>query len=342
MVTAVAFRYSHTIGRYALGGPGYINPVDVAIGPDGNLYVLSRGHHELSDGLETKRVTVCSPDGDYLREFLKGGTEDGDLLWPSAIALDGDGNIYISDEALQRISVYDNAGQFMAKWGVKGAGDGQFDRPAGMVFDGDGNLLVTDGLNNRVQRYTKEGKFLGGWGKGGRGNGELNIPWGIDVDKDGNVYVADWRNDRIQKFTANGGHLASYGSSGQGDGQFNRPSSVAVDGEGLVYIADRGNERVQVLGPDGSFIGKLRGEGGWSKLAMEWFNSSNLDLRAEWENANLEPELDSAPTDFPRYESASVIKYFWGPTSVKVDDQGRFYVVESCRHRIQAYQKGST
>jgi len=59
----------------------------------------------------------------------------------------------------------------------------------------------------------------------------------------------------------------------------------------------------------------------------------------ERRKANLEPELSLSPIDDLREESASIEKFFWGPISVKVDDQGRLYVVESCRHRIQVYRK---
>ena len=341
MVTASAIQYSHSVGCYALRGPGFINPVDLALGPNEVIYVLSRGHNELAENLRTKRVTMCNVSGDYLGEFATGGTEDGDLMWPSSIATGRDGNIYISDEALQRISILDKQGGFLNKWGVKGSGDGEFNRPAGIAFDREGNLLVVDGLNNRIQRYTKEGRFVGGWGRQGTGAGEFNIPWGIAVDRADNVYVADWRNDRIQKFDADGKCLASWGTSGQGDGQFNRPSGVALDREGNIYVADRGNERVQVLGPDGRFLTKVRGESGWSKWATEWFDTSNEDLRAEWNKADLEPELDPGPSDLLDYQSASTMKLFWGPTAVKVDAQGRLYVLESCRHRIQVYRTGA-
>ena len=333
------FRYSHTVGCYALRGPGFLSPVDMAIGQDGIFYVLSRGHGELPRGGRNKRITMCNLEGDYLGEFSHGGTEDGEMLWPTSIAIDKDYNIYFSDEALQRITVLNRKGEFLSKWGVEGSGDGEFNRPASIAFDGDDNLLVVDGLNHRVQRYTKGGKFLGGWGRQGADNGEFSFPWGIAIDQQGDVYVADWRNDRIQKFDADGDHLVTFGTPGGGDGEFHRPSGVATDREGNVYVADRGNERVQVLGPDGQFIAKFRGESGFSKLAMDWFDGSNVDLKAEWFNANLEPELDEAPNDFLAYESGSIVKLFWAPTAVQVDDQGRFYVVETLRDRIQVYER---
>jgi DNA-binding beta-propeller fold protein YncE len=337
-LTQNLFSYSHTIGFYAQNGRGFNNPVDVAQGRDGVLYVLNRAGSDVEVRMLYKRVTMCTLEEDYLGEFSSGGTADGQLMWPVAIATDAEGNVYISDEALQRISIFDAQGRFLGKWGVKGSDPGMFDRPAGIAFDQDQHLLVVDGLNNRIQRYTKDGRFLGQWGRGGRGPGELNLPWGIAVDRSGAVYVADWRNDRIEKFDAQGGFLASYGTSGRGDGEFSRPSGVAVDVEGNIYIADWGNERVQVLSPDGGFLAKLRGESGLSQWGESYFIANQDELK-ERQQANLEPELNLSPTDDLREESASIEKLFWGPISVKVDDQGRLYVVESCRHRMQVYRK---
>jgi DNA-binding beta-propeller fold protein YncE len=325
------------MGFYAQNGRGFNNPVDVALGHDGVLYVLNRAGSDIELRMPYKRVTMCTLDEDYLGEFSSGGTDDGQLMWPAAIATDANGNLYISDEALHRISIFDTQGRFLAKWGVKGNGVGMFDRPAGIAFDLEQHLLVVDGLNNRIQRYTTDGRFLGQWGQGGHGPGELNLPWGIAVDRVGDVYVADWRNDRLQKFDAQGRFLASYGTTGRGDGAFSRPAGVAVDAEGTIYVADWGNERVQMLSPDGGFLAKLRGEAGVSKWGESYF-ISNQDEREERQKANLEPELNLSPSDDLCEESASIEKFFWGPTAVKVDDQRRLYVVDSCRHRIQVYR----
>ncbi|HEX2278683.1 MAG TPA: NHL repeat-containing protein, partial [Candidatus Tectomicrobia bacterium] len=227
-----------------------------------------------------------------------------------------------------------------SQWGAKGSGAGEFDRPAGIAFDAEQHLLVVDGRNHRIQRYTKDGRFLGQWGSRGRGPGEFNLPWGIAVDRSGAVYVADWRNDRVQKFDPAGKFLAAYGTPGRGDGEFRRPAGVAVDAEGNIYVADWGNERVQVLAPDGSFVAKFRGEAGLSKWGESYF-IANQDELEERRKADLEPKLDLSPGDDLRQESANVEKFFWGPTAVKVDDQGRVYVVDSCRHRIQVYRKNA-
>jgi DNA-binding beta-propeller fold protein YncE len=332
------YHYSQTVGFYAQVGRGFNNPVDMALGRDGVLYVLNRAGSDIELRMPYKRVTMCTLDETYLGQFSSGGTEDGQLMWPVAIAIDAEDHIYISDEALQRISIFDQHGRFLGRWGVEGAGAGAFDRPAGIAFDHDQHLLVVDSLNHRVQRYTKDGRFLGQWGTGGRGPGELNFPWGITVDRAGDVYVADWRNDRLQKFDGQGRFLASYGTSGRGDGEFSRPAGVAVDRQGHIYVADWGNQRLQVLAPDGGFLAKFRGEAGLSKWGESYFIANQDELEAR-QKADLEPDLSLSPTDDPREESASTEKFFWGPTAVKLDEQGGIYVVDSCRHRIQVYRQ---
>lgn len=330
------YRYSHTIGFYGLGGRGFNNPVDVVIGQSGRLYVLNRAGAEIGARMGYKRVSMCTLDEDYLGDFSTGGTAPGEIMWPVAMALDADDNVYISDDGLQRISVFDKDGTFLTHWGREGSGDGEFHRPAGLAFDHEQHLLVVDSLNNRIQRYTRDGTYLGAWGQGGQGPGEFNLPWGITVDHAGRVYVADWRNDRIQQFDADGRYLASWGTSGQGPGEFQRPTSVAVADDGLLCVADWGNERVQLCTPEGQGQAMLHGEATMSKWGASYFISNHDELVAR-QKADLEPPLELPPTDATRYRSASIEKLFWGPIAVKLDAQGRLYVVESCRHRMQIY-----
>ncbi len=339
MASQDVLKYSHTIGFLTnTDGRGFNNPVDVGLGRDEMLYVVNRASSDAAEYIISKKITVCNINEDYLGQFSDGGMGDGEIMWPVSIALDKDENLYVSDEALDRISIFSNAGNFLGKWGVKGSGEGEFDRPAGIVFDTDDNLLVVDCLNHRVQKYTKDGRFLSQWGGHGSGDGEFNMPWGIALDSEGNVFVADWRNDRIQKLDASGNHLASWGISGDGDGQFRRPSGVAVDSEGTIYVTDWGNERVQVLDSQGNFLAKLRGDASLSKWARDYF-TTNGDEFEERQGADMEPELDPAPNNFLSYESGSIEKLFWGPMSIKVDAKGRVFVVDTCRHRIQIYQK---
>ena len=336
-VTGQVCRYSHTVGGFNDYARGFYNPVDVAVRGDGVMYVVSRAV-ELAG--KFKRITICTVDGEFLGEFSGIGTGDGQIMWPSSCALDADGYLYVSDEALHRISVFDGDGGFVRKWGVRGRGEGEFEGPSGMAFDEEGNLLVVDGLNHRVQRYSREGEYLGGWGRFGSGDGEFNMPWGISVDGRGHVYVADWRNDRIQKFDGDGAHLGTFGRPGSGDGELSRPSWAGVDDDGNMYVADWGNERLQVLSPDGGFLMASRGEATMSTWGEEYYvsNMDELELR---KISVLEPSLDPSTPDFLQTQSSVIEKLFWGPTSVKLDDQGRVFVVDCGRHRIQIFQRTS-
>ena len=147
----------------------------------------------------------------------------------------------------------------------------------------------------------------------------------------------DWRNDRIQRFSPDGEFLAKYGSPGQGDGELHRPSSAVADEDGYIYVADWGNERVQVLDPDGGFVTKLRGKATVSKWGED-FLRANIDESGARARSDLEPDPSILEPD-PHEQSSHVEKLFWGPSSVKLDSEGRLYVVDRNRHRIQVYRR---
>jgi len=290
--------------------------------------VVNRSYEYRPDG---KRITICTVDEDYIGEFARGVhtagvtdivTEDGSLIWPTSVALDQTGNVYVADEWLNRISIFTKDGEWVGKWGTAGTGDGEIKSPSGMVFDADDNLLLVDSQNNRVQKFTKDGKFILSFGNQGSGDGEFNLPWGIDVDGEGNIYIADWRNDRIQKFTKDGMFLMAFGSPGSEPGEFNRPTGVAVDRTGMIYVADWGNERMQMFDPAGKFVTLTTGDGTISK-----WGKAKLDANGEmWKEREIAQGIERE-------------KDFWGPVAVAVDDEGRVFVVESCRNRIQVYRR---
>ena len=317
------YRYSHTIGHQGFQGPAFYQLSDVAIGKDGVVYVANRAFTELETALPGIRVVMCKLDEEYLGDFGGYGEGDGKFVRPTAIGLDSQQNVYVSDEWLQRISIFDKKGQFLDKWGTAGSADGEFNRAAGLAFDKQDNLYLVDSANHRVQVFTREGKFLSKFGSEGRGEGQFNHPWGITIDPRGDVYVADWRNDRVEKFGPDGKFLASFGSPGNLMGQFNHPSDVAVDNEGDIYVADWMNHRVQVFTPEFRYITELKGDATISKWGERNLRSNPGHLQM-WGLVR-----DLAP-----------MQRFWYPVSVAVDEQGSVVVADSARMRLQVYVKG--
>ena len=325
--------YVDTIGFVAdQGGRGFHMPMDMQIRGDGRIFVASRSNTTALDIVGIQMVTV---EHGFFGQLYGYGSGDGQMIWPSALAMDSQDTLLMADDFLQRVTIYDSDGAFVSKWGQVGNGDGEFNGPSGMIFDADDNLLLVDHRNHRVQKLTKHGKFISKFGSFGDGAGEFNLPWGIELDAEGCIYIADWRNDRVQKFTPDGEFMAAFGASGDGDGQLSRPSGLAVDSDGNMYIADWGNQRVQVLDADGNFLANLRGQATLSPWATEYLeaNADELDARSRFV-----PEFAVDVNDEHEI-SARVEPYFWDPVTVALDEQERVYVLETCRHRFQVYRK---
>jgi len=281
---------------------------DLALGDEGRLFIVCRT--EIAP-----HIRKLNQDDEDL------GTIDGPFVWPAGIVRDRDENLYVSDEGANNIQVFNTDGQSLAKWGKAGSGPGELNRPSGLAFDLDGNLVVVDTQNHRLQRFSKDGTFLAAWGGFGAEPGQFDSPWGVAVDDEGEVYVADWRNDRIQKFDSGGRFMMVLGRPGSEDGELKRPSGVAVDEHGDIYVADRGNNRVQLFDHHGRYVEKFIGDATLSQMGRKYVLANHKTLRLR-EMTSLEPQ-----------------KRFRAPTTVRLGDDGRMYVVDQGSHRIQIYQK---
>jgi DNA-binding beta-propeller fold protein YncE len=320
----IGFNSNQAIGR------GFNYPYDIAFSADGRIFVLTRMGTASPSGL---RIQICTFDDDWLGEFKADpGDGCGPFKVPVCMDFDSDDNLHVTDESLNVVKVFDNQGNFVREWG---GNDGALAGPAGIAHGADGAVYVVEQYANRVHKMTSDGDSILSWGEEGSGESQFNLPWGATTDSDGNVYIADWRNDRVQKFDPTGTFLNEWGQPGDDEGQFHRPAGTAVDSDGVIYVADWGNERVQVLSPDGRVLAVLRGASEEPQWATDYF-LANPDEAAARRQANLEPVLDP-PAESNREESANIEKLLWGPTAVKVDNQGRIYIVDSCRHRLQIY-----
>ena len=293
-------------------------PMDVAVGEDGTVFVLGRSGDIIKLPWED-----AGHDWDQYQIAPIGskGAGDGQFTWPVQLLIDSQQNLWVSDEKLHRITILASDGEFISKWGEHGHDDGQLDRPSGIAFDNDEKLYVADTMNHRVQMFTRDGKFLTSWGKFGSGEGEFNMPWGVAVDELNEVYVADWRNDRVQKFTGEGEFLFEFGTSGDSDGEFNRPAGLDIDSDGDIYVADMNNNRVQLFDQDGRYVDQFIGDATLSNMARVYMITNGRPLRLR-EMADLGPQ-----------------KRLRSPRSVRVEDDGRMFIPDFASYRVQVYQK---
>ncbi|MDX1984783.1 MAG: DUF6351 family protein, partial [Bryobacteraceae bacterium] len=95
------------------GGPNHFNlPTDVAVAPDGAIYV--------SDGYGSARVVKFSATGRYLTEWGRRGTGPGEFGMPHNVATDAQGRVYVSDRDNRRVQVFDANGKFLQQWDTGG------------------------------------------------------------------------------------------------------------------------------------------------------------------------------------------------------------------------------
>src|SRR5437870_2930329 len=205
-----------------------------------------------------------------------------------------------------------------------------FSNPMNAAVSDAGLLYVVNRSNSlqalqgavRITVCSVAGDYLNEFGAYGTQDGQFVWPTGIDVDSRGNIYLADGRNDRLQKFSPDGTFVAMFGRSGSGTGELSRPADVAVDVDGNVYVADWGNERVTVFEPDGYPLTTLIGDADLSKWGGEYIAANDDIIHGRQIAADMTPE-----------------KRFWGPTGVVIDNAGHVMIVDSCRHRVQVYDR---
>jgi PKD repeat protein len=226
-------------GTYGSGDGQMHNPWGMAEDISHDIYVTDAG--------DNCRVQKYDADGTFITQWGTRGTGTGQFYFPSGVASDSSGKVYVAGYENQRIQVFSSDGFYETSWGSYGTGDGQFNHLHGVAIDASDNVYIVDFNNNRIQKFRKTGEYITKWGSYGSDNGQFNGPIGIGLDTAGNVYVADTYNHRIQKFDSNGTYITQWGTYGTGVGQFSRPHGVGVDASGMVYVTDFDNHRVQVF-----------------------------------------------------------------------------------------------
>jgi len=159
--------------------------------------------------VDTQQDQVLVFDADkytLLRRIGTGGkrhtlTSPGDFALPTNVAVDREGNVFVTDTLNNRVEIFDADGVFISEFGTPGDGPGHFARPKGIAVDCDGHIWVADEVQSRVQVYNKEGQLLIYFGDHGWYPGQFQALYGIAADNHNNrIITSEQFPGRVQVF----------------------------------------------------------------------------------------------------------------------------------------------
>jgi sugar lactone lactonase YvrE len=256
------------------------SPSDVALDAAGNLYIADSGNQRIRRVDSHGMITTVAGTGEEGFSGDDGPATAAKLKFPSSIAFDAAGNLYIADARNYRIRRVDASTGIITTIAGSGkgfAGDGgpataaKFAEMTDLVIGPAGDIFVADSLNHRVRRIDSDGIVTTVAGNGSfnvysaaeLGDGGqatdavVRLPYGLAFDSAGNLYIAENRSNRIRRVDTSGKITTVAGSgdprvpSYSGDGgpadqaTLNGPSGVMVDLSGNIYISDSLNYRVR-------------------------------------------------------------------------------------------------
>lgn len=228
------------------GGQGtaegqFNEPWGIAVDKQGNVYVADTWNHRIEKfGSNGNFLLQWGTFGDGVKEPLT----PTQFYGPRAIAVDPDGNLWVTDTGNKRVLKFDSNGQSLGAFGAAGADVGQFLEPVGVATDKQGNVFVADTWNQRIQKFDKDFNALQQWTvEAWDGQSVVNKPY-LATDSSGNVYASDPEGYRIIKFSNEGKVLSVWGTRGNNLGTFELPTGLAVGPDGKIFVADAGNNRV--------------------------------------------------------------------------------------------------
>lgn len=190
------WKFTDQWGSEGDGDNEFSLPTDIAIDDNGFVYVVDQGN---------QRVQKFDPNGVFEAKWgekgciEEGETEagSGEFCEPHGIAIDINGNVYVSDSCNTCIQKFDTDGNFIAKWGNFDI----FQNPTGVAVDNNGLVYVTDEWYPRVQIFDPNGQLIATVGEQGAGPEKLNSPHDLFISPDGKIYVTNSANHSVVVFS---------------------------------------------------------------------------------------------------------------------------------------------
>ena len=281
MITLVAgnARYGYSGDNGPATSAQLANPEGVAVDASGNVYFADTDNYRIRMVSPAGIITTVAGTGFWGYSGDGGPATAAQVSFPSGVAVDSAGNLYIADWGNARVRKVSSAGIIttIAGNGSPGySGDGgqataaQLSNPSALAIDSAGSLYIADvGENATVRKVSAAGTITTVAGNGTAGysgdggpatKAQLNAPTGVSVDIYGNLWIADSSNNRVRLVNSSGiistyagnGTAGLLGSSGQAvDAELYDPLSVAADSVGNLYIADHENYVIRQVNSSG-------------------------------------------------------------------------------------------
>ncbi|MGO9676083.1 MAG: NHL repeat-containing protein [Candidatus Sulfotelmatobacter sp.] len=222
-------------------------PAGVAADTAGNIYIADSENNRVRKVTAlTGIISLVAGNGTYGYSGDGGAATSAELKYPTGVAVDAAGNIYIVDTDNSRIRAVNPGSRAVTVAGI-------------VIQPGD----IATVAGNGTAGYSGDG--------GAAASAELDYPFGAAVDTAGNIYIADTDNSRIRKVTASTGKISTVAGNGafgySGDGgaatsaELDFPCGVAVDAVGNIYIADFSNNRIRKVTASTGKISTVAGDG---------------------------------------------------------------------------------
>ncbi|WP_213804807.1 Ig-like domain repeat protein [Granulicella sp. dw_53] len=308
-------------------------PMGVAIDGAGNLFLSDSSNNRVRRiDAPTQTISTFAGNGSPGFSGDTGPATSAMVSNPSALVIDGAGNLYFADTTNNVIRMVDAVTHNISTIAGIGtqtgySGDGALataallNQPSGLALDSARNLYIADKGNDVIRKLvlstgiisTVAGTGVAGYtGDGGQGtSATLQTPWGLSVTPDGTLYIADLDNNVIRMLAPSGIITTVVGTGTQGfsgDGSsaqsatLYNPASVTVDVAGNIYIGDAGNGRIRKVNSVTKVISTIAGTAGEAAI-QDGINSDAAGL--------------------------------YGPYALQLDGPGNLYIADMFHNRIR-------
>ena len=218
-----AGQLKNTIGNGGSGDGQFSKAYGITI-KGSILYVAEWGNH---------RIQKLTSTGEFLKKFDRSGSSCGQFHYPSAIIVDCNNRMIISDRDNHRIQIFSEDGSWLLTIDGNGSGKHCFQYPCGLALDPQGNIHVAAYGSNSIKVFTKEGVYV-------KTYGDAKGPIGIVIDGEGYSIVSEQNGNCLSIFDPQGNKIHKVGN-------LKSPRSITLDYKNdrvYMYVANWGTNTI--------------------------------------------------------------------------------------------------